>query len=238
MRKIFAGDRYVNVSTGTVIQVVEHSTTDRVLVATVKDGGLVNKRNIASADLHETAMTKQGNPRKSGYVRSDEYVTAQKKEASIIDADQEIDYEQFDNEQLLKFIAQREAQIKLLKEQSDAAKEVMRTRITERGTRVYGELAVNAAPNNTFDPKLALMNLTTEQYRSICSFKPDAITAKKVLGENTEAYQSTLKRGDWRLTVRLATEDDIEADMLARRAHEVATFVPGSVLDADGEVPF
>jgi hypothetical protein len=113
----------------------------------------------------------------------------------------------------------------------------MRVRITERGTRVYGELAVNAAPNNTFDPKLALMNLTTEQYRSICALKPDAATAKKVLGENSEAYRSTLKKGDWRLTVRIATDEDIEADILARKAHEVATFVPGSVLGADGEVP-
>jgi hypothetical protein len=239
MRKIFAGDRYVNVSTGTVIQVTEHSTTDRVSVATVnKNGALVNKRNIASADLHETATTRQGNPRKSGYVRSDEYALAQKKEESIIDADQDIDFEQLDNTQLLAFIAQREAQAKLLAGQADEAKKVMRARITESGTRVYDDIAVNAASNDRFDPTFALKNLTTEQYRSICVLKPDATTAKKVLGENSEAYKSTLKKGEWRLTVRMATDEDREADLLARKAHEVATFVPGSTLNIDGEVPF
>jgi hypothetical protein len=238
-RKIFAGDRYVNVTTGAIIQVTEHSLTDRVSVATVnKNGDLVNRRNIASTDLHETATTKQGNTRKSGYVRSDEYALAQEKQEKIIDTDQDIEYDQLDNVQLATFIAQREAQAKLLIEQADEAKKVMRTRTTERGTRVYGDVAVNAAPNEVFNATLALRNLTAEQYRSICIPKPDAKTAKEVLGENSEAYKSTIKKGDWRLTVRPATDEDREADLLAHKAHEVAAFVPGSTLTDDGKVPF
>lgn len=240
-RKIFAGDRYENVATGAVIQVTAHSTTSRVEVATVNAAGaLVNKRTIGANDLHEDAKTKQGNPRKSGYVRIDALVAAKKKEESIIDADQDIDYDQLDTDQLAKFIAQREAQAKLLIEQADAAKTIMRDRITERGTRVYGDIAVNAAINQTFNAKLALKNLTAEQYRSICIPKPDSALAKKVLGEDSAEYKSTLKEGDakWRLTVRIATDEDREADLMARKAKEVSAFVPGSSLNDDGEVPF
>jgi hypothetical protein len=238
-RKIFAGDRYENVATGAVVQVTAHSTTSRVEVATVNAAGaLVNKRTIGANDLHEDAKTKQGNPRKSGYVRIDALVAAKKKEERIIDADQDIDYDQLDTGQLVKFIAQREAQAKLLKEQAEAAKTVLRARVTERGTRVYGDIAVNAAANSKFDPKLALRNLTPEQYRSICVLKPDGTQAKKLLGEESAAYQSTLAKGDWRLTVRLATDEDREAELMAQKAHDVATFVPGSTLNEDGEVPF
>ena len=112
----------------------------------------------------------------------------------------------------------------------------MRLRTKEAGTRVFGDVAVNAAPNNRFDAALAKANLTSRQYDAICVSKPDATLAKKVLGEDSPAYRATLKAGDWRVTIRFATDEDREMARIAEARAALASFQPGDTFD--GKAPF
>lgn len=238
MNQIFAGDTYTNVVTGSIVEVREVSEkTEKVTVVTVTtDGRKINQRTLKTASLRNTATNAKGTPYLAGYVRSDLLCTeaAPIKEPTVDLSD--IDYTELDDMALAAFAARADADAKRLTELVEDAKKEMRRRTTAAGTRVFGDVAVNAAPNNRFDAALAKANLTGRQYDAICVTKPDATLAKKILGEDSPAYRATLKSGDWRITLRFATDEDREEARIAEERASLASFLPGDTLD--GKAPF
>jgi len=245
MNRIFAGDRYTNVTTGAVVEVQRvDETYGGVTIATVTtDGRKINQRRIQATSLRNSATNAKGVKYLGGYVRSDLLrdeitETAPNKETPVeptaIDTD--IDFAELSDEELATFAARSDAMAKRMADLVDDAKAEMRKRATETGTRIFGDVAVNVASNNRFNAALALANLNARQYDAICVNKPDPTLAKQILGEDSPAYRSTLKAGDWRITVRMATDEDREAARIAEQRMELATFLPGDTFD--GKAPF
>jgi hypothetical protein len=238
MNQIFAGDHYTNVVTGSIVEVREvDKEAEQVTVVTIAaDGRKINQRTLKAASLRNSATNAKGAPYLAGYVRSDLLRTeaAPIKEPTVDLSD--IDYTELDDMALAAFAARADADAKRLTELVEGAKKEMRRRTSSAGTRVFGDVAVNAAANNRFDATLAKANLTGRQYEAICVSKPDATLAKKILGENSPAYRATLKPGDWRITVRFATDEDREEARIAEQRASLGTFQPGDTLD--GKIPF
>ena len=233
MNQIFAGDFYTNVATSTVIEVRESDEkTGKVTVVTIApDGRKINQRTIQAASLRNSATSAQGVPYLAGYVRSDllrkEAAPTQETPVDFTD----IDFAELNDEGLALLAARADAEAKRLSDLVDDAKAEMRKRTKEAGTRVFGDVAVHAAANNRFDAGLAKANLTGRQYDAICVNKPDATLAKKILGEDSPAYRATLKAGDWRLTIRFATDEDRELARIAEERAALASFQPGDTFD-------
>lgn len=237
MTNLHKGDRFVSLTTGALIEVVEADGSDRTAVATVTASGvLTNTRRILTTSLRTGYLTKMGRPAKTGYVLVSQLpgghpFKPRTERNTMVDPTADIDYTTMNDAEIAAHIHAADVQAKAYTNLVDEGKAELRKRISESGTRVHGDVAVNAAPNRRFDATLAKENLTKRQYAEICLTKPDATLAKKILGEDSTAYQSTLKPGDWRLTVRFATDEDREEAELNERRATLSTFETGDTFD-------
>jgi len=230
MKKISKGQRYIDVKSEVIIEIIDTDGTGRCTVATVQnDGRLVRQRSMLESSIHPEATTKGGQPWKSGYIPVDAWTKNKEKK----DMSDDIDITELDEVELAAYIAKKEAQMKLLKDEADRAKKILKARTSSAGVRIFGEVAVIAKPNHRFDPGYARTNLSPEDYRAICILTPDATVAKKILGEDTDTYRKCLKDHGWSLTVRPATEDDYAA---VERAEEMQEYIEEGI--AHSKAPF
>lgn len=239
MTTIHAGEELVNLETGNVITVMEVREGEHFLAATsTVTGRLVNRRPILKTSVRATLTTRYGKEARQGYIRLADLPAGHRfapaapvKEQSVTDMPlEEPDFSEMSDAQIAQYTFKYESRAKALKNLADKAKEEMRRRATISGTRVFDDVAVNASFSQRFDAKLAAKNLTPRQLQAISVSKPDAATARKVLGEDSPAYLSTLAEGTWTMTVRVATDDDREESDLFYRRALLESFVPGDAL--------
>lgn len=225
--KISKGQRYVDIQNQTVIEILGTDDTGHCTVATVQgDGRLVRRRTVLDTNIHPNPLTKGGAPWQRGYIPVSAW-KKQTKEKNVSELDDNVNLSDLTTDALAEYVARKEAMAKRLSEQADAAKKILKTRTCERGTKIFGETAVIAKPNRRFNDDYARTRLTPDQYKSICIQKADPVVAKRVLGEDSEAYAKCLKDSGWSLTVRPATDDDYEA---VRRAEEAQNTVEEMVI--------
>lgn len=227
MKKISKGQRYVNVKSDVVIEIVGTDDTGRCTVATVQDDGrLVRQRSMLENDIHTESVTKAGQPWKSGYIPVNDW---QKNFTERTNSMADVDITKLDDVELATYVAKKEAQMKLLKDEAEKAKKILKARTSGTGTRIYGEIAVIARVNHRFDPALARAVLSPAEYNAICITVPDSTIAKRVLGADSEQYKKCMKDNGYSLMVRPATDDDYAA---VEYVESVQTYVEeGIVLD-------
>lgn len=249
MTTLEAGTRLKSLANGSVIQILA-TGTDKATIATVaEDGRLLKKRQILSTSLRTNPYGAKGRLLKTGYVitsalpaQAEDTVTAKVEDTTeaaptyerkhMVDptAD-DVDYSALDDDTLAAYIKEAEGKKKAYEGLAEKAKTEMGKRTAEPGLRLFGDVAVNAALNRRFDPALAKKKLTPKQLAAISVLKPDADLAKALLGEKSDAYKSILKDHGWRLTVRFATDDDLETIELQQRKKELEAFQPGDAID-------
>lgn len=234
---------YTNLANGSVLRVVDADDMGRATVVTVTASGrIANQRTVATTGFHEGYLTRQGKPRKTGWVRTDElpytHEYAPQNKASEAVAP---DVTKMDDTELFAYIERKETERDLAKQEAETAKKELAERTTKEGTRILGDVAVVARPNRRFDAKLARQFLSPVQYASICESKPSPEKARNAFGKESELYTSMTKDHGWTLTVRMATDDDRDhaaADAALANQARVQFKLGGPLPEEDLEPPF
>jgi hypothetical protein len=197
------GDRFRNVKTGAVIEVVEELPNLKVRVGTVAGDRLANIRTMSGTQLHLTERNRMGQKWQSGYVKM-------KAPAAPQAPSGEPDLAALETSELVRWLDRVNAQKAILEKLAENAKDELRRRDLTEGVSIFGETAVVYAVPQMFDGKKAKALLTPQQYEAICVTKPDSKKAQAMLGKDSSEYQELCSPGTARITVRQATEEDLE----------------------------
>lgn len=216
--------RYIHLTTGEVIETRTEAENGQVTVVTIAATGRhINLRTIRSNALKATYLNRRGTPYQRGYVplaslpfdhpftAPDLPIAAEPR--PVLETP---DLEELSDEALSAFAFARKAERDLADSLLEEAKNVIKSRTQDAGTRIFGDVAVVTTTNQRFNADLAKKLLDEVTYRSICVPKPDAAQAKRVLGESR--YMQVCKDHGFKLEVRGVTDADHEALAAAQDA--------------------
>lgn len=216
MHTIKTGDRYVRMTDGSVIEIIETDQhTARVATVTVS-GALTRYRSIQIAPhLKSGAYNLKGNMHKTGYVNVRDlpedhpFAPLPERRDSVVSFHQEEpDFSQMNEAALVQWTHDRERLAADLADQAERAKSELKRRATGPGTRIIGNTAVITTPNERFDAKLAEEVLSPQDLEAISVRKLDGAKARNRFGRDSLVYRSLVRSFGWRMTLRQATEED------------------------------
>lgn len=226
--------RYVNMRSNTLVEVFnEGSGTLRI--ATVTDDGYGHRRTAPAASFHRHYLAGNGQPHTSGYVPVNtlpgDHPRAMKTEIDRMELLDNLD--KLSNAELADLIREQQQIAEEAKALVDRAKTVAKSRRTKVGLELHGETTMLFTSGKKFDAKTATRALPAETLQRISVSRPDATLAKKILGEESDLYESCLKDNGFTLTVREATDDD-RLKALAERDAQVPDVRGDESFELDG----
>lgn len=216
MHTIKTGDRYVRMTDGSVIEIIETDQhTARVATVTVS-GALTRYRSLHVAPhLKSGAYNLRGDVHKTGYVNirdlPEDHPFAplpERRDSAVSFHEQEPDFSQMNEAALVQWAHDREKLAADLADQAERAKSELKRRATGPGTRIIGDTAVITAPNERFDAKLAEKVLDRQSLEAISVRKPDGAKARDRFGKDSPLYRSMVRSFGWKMTLRQATSED------------------------------
>ncbi len=216
MHTIKTGDRYVRMTDGSVIEIIETDQhTARVATVTVS-GALTRYRPLRVAPhLKSGARNLKGDEHKTGYVnvrdlREDHpFAPRPERRATVVSFhEEEPDFDQMNEAALVQWVHDREKMAASLADQAERAKSELKRRATGPGTRILGDTAVITAPNERFEPKLAEKVLNNRDLEAISVRKLDGAKARDRFGKDSPVYRSMVRSFGWKMTLRQATDED------------------------------
>lgn len=205
------GTRYVNVRTNNIVEVKNEGPASFTIV-TVTDDGYGPRRRVPSTSFHRNFLAGNGQPHTSGYIPvrtlPGSHPAAMNTEIDRMELLEHLD--DLPNTELAALIREQQKVLEEAKALVDRAKTVAKKRREGKGVglELHGDVAMVFSSGKKFDPKMAVKSLDRHRLNQISISKPDATLAKKILGEDSEEYQSCLKDNGFTLTVRPATDDD------------------------------
>lgn len=216
MHTIKTGDRYVRMTDGSVIEIIEtDQNTARVATVTVS-GALTRYRSLhVVPHLKSGARNLKGDVHKTGYVNVHDlpedhpFAPRPERRASAVSFhEEEPDFEQMNEAALVQWVHDREKMAASLADQAERAKSELKRRATGPGTRIIGDTAVITAPNERFEPKLAEKVLSHRDLEAISVRKLDGSKARDRFGKDSPVYRSMVRSFGWKMTLRQATDED------------------------------
>lgn len=236
--------RFIHTRTGEVIEVTGTDAELSKIVTITATGRQVRPRTVKTASLKTDYLSRRGTPWRAAYVavsclpEGHAMAPVPAEAAAPVQASGPEftfdlpDFAKMTNEELSAYGYARKAEAALADDLHEKAKDELKSRTTNSGLRVFGNVAVVAKSNRRFSGKRAKAVLSPSQYSAICVSKPDSTLAKKVLDEDSDLYKSITDDHGWTMEIRPATESDFE-----KMAEDAEVASAKAAVDADSMIP-
>lgn len=211
--------RYVNLRTDNLIEVFNEGPAT-FTIATVTDGGYGRRRPVPAASFHKNYLASDGQPHAQGYVPVNalpgDHPRAMKTEMTRMELLNHLD--QLSSAELADLVLKQQQAKADAETLIDRAKAVLKSRRSDEGLEMHGNVSAVFTSGKKFNAKLATANLTPEQLQAISVRKPDATLAKDFLDADT--YAKCQADNGFTLTIREATDKDRLAVLASQRSQD------------------
>ena len=212
MQNLVGQTVYYNVRTKALVAVLKKDARDATVV-TVKGGVATGRRRtIRASSFHDGYLASDSRPHASGYVPVDtlpgDHPQAVKKETTPVNIDM---LDNLSDAELAEVILEQQKAEKAAKEIVEHAKGIAKSRRGNKvGTEVHGGIAFAYTSGMKFDGPTAQKNLSAEDFQRIVLPKADAALARALFKNQPKLLALCMKDNGPTLTVRPATNDDLE----------------------------
>lgn len=171
--------------------------------------------------MNNLYFNSRGKPWKTGYVKNDQIPEERRtvwqkntadsgRSATAPNPDTGKNHTTMTMDELMADAAKLSTQIAVLNNQLDAIKDEIRSRQPRNGDYVRGTTFLRVERAATFDKKLARQQLPQNELEAISELTPSPEKARQLWGKDSERYRSLCKENKMKLTIRPATDSEID----------------------------